>query len=46
MADVNNTKQSLYKKFYLFNYNGRVIYHLSQNKFLDIPGIPIPTPTL
>lgn len=40
MADVNNTKQSLYNKFYLFNYNGRVIYHLSQNKFFGIPGIP------
>lgn len=26
--------------FDLFNYNDRVIYHLSQNKFLGIPGIP------
>lgn len=26
--------------FDLFNYNDRVIYHLSQNKFLGVPGFP------
>lgn len=26
--------------FDLFNYNDRVIYHLSQNKFLGIPDFP------
>lgn len=29
--------------FDLFNYYDRVIYHLSQNKFSGIPGIPIQT---